>query len=337
MRNIFQAVRQPRAVLAGLCTALLVTIGTCYAQAQGQIQELRYAFAVSSPSLITEPLYAAEKNGDLDKLGLKLNVIWLQGDALALKAVLTDEVDVAWLGTTAAIQAIAKGAKIKIIYGPVPKSSNVILAQKEIATPQDLKGRSIAVSTVGAISYHIPRIIMARAGVDPSSANFVALGSTSTRFQAMIAKKVDAGMVDLIQAAEAEQRYPYLHTLASVADKIPDLHFISVIASDKTIATKGPALQRLLRAEMAGMKYVVEHPVEAGKLSFDRMGAKNLANVEAAFQMAAKLKIYGLDGGLNADDLNKTMKLMVETGDLTAPLPIDSILDRRTVAGMGNN
>jgi hypothetical protein len=67
------------------------------------------------------------------------------------------------------------------------------------------------------------------------------------------------------------------------------------------------------------------------------MGAKNLANVEAAFQMAAKLKIYGLDGGLNADDLNKTMKLMVETGDLTAPLPIDSILDRRTVAGVGNN
>ena len=159
MPTIFQAVRQPRALVAGLCAALLVAIGTCDARAQEQVQELRYAFAVSSPSLITEPLYAAQKNGDLDKLGLKLDVIWLQGDALAVKAVLTDEVDVAWLGTTAAIQAIAKGAKIKTIYGPVPKSSNVILAQKEIATPQDLKGRSIAVSTVGAISYHIPRII----------------------------------------------------------------------------------------------------------------------------------------------------------------------------------
>jgi hypothetical protein len=31
------------------------------------------------------------------------------------------------------------------------------------------------------------------------------------------------------------------------------------------------------------------------------------------------------------------MKLMVETGDLAAPLPIDSILDRRIVAGIGNN
>jgi ABC-type nitrate/sulfonate/bicarbonate transport system substrate-binding protein len=337
MRTIFAAARRPRALLAGLCAALLLSIATCVAHAQGQVEKLRYAFAVSSPSLITEPLYAAEKNGDLDKLGLKLDVIWLQGDALALKAVLTDEVDVAWLGTTAAIQAIAKGAKIKIIYGPVPKSSNVILAQKEIATPQDLQGKSIAVSTVGAISYHIPRIIMARARVDPNSANFVALGSTSTRFQAMIAKKVDAGMVDLIQAAEAEQRYPYLHTLASVADKIPDLHFISVIASDKTIATKGPALQRLLKAEIAGMKFVVDHPTEAAKLSFDRMGAKSLANVEAAFQMAAKLNIYGLDGGLGADDLDKTMKLMVETGDLTAPLPIDSVLDRRIVAGIRGN
>jgi len=139
----------------------------------------------------------------------------------------------------------------------------------------------------------------------------------------------------LIQAAEAEQRYPYLHTVASVADKIPDIHFISVIASEKTIATKGEALQRLLRSEMAGMKYVVEHPVEAGKLSFGRMGAKNAANVEAAFEMAAKLGIYGLDGGINPDDLTKTMQLMVETGDLPAPLPLDAIVDRRIVAGVG--
>jgi hypothetical protein len=31
------------------------------------------------------------------------------------------------------------------------------------------------------------------------------------------------------------------------------------------------------------------------------------------------------------------MKLMVETGDLTAPLPIDSVLDRRIVAGIRGN
>ena len=333
MQMISRAKQLSRKLLVAVIVPVAMGSVTCIAQAP--VDELRYAYAVSSPSLITEPLYAAEKNGDLARQGLKLNVIWLQGDSLALKAVLADEVDVAWLGTTAAIQAIAKGAKVRIIYGPVPKSSNVILAQKEIATPRDLKGKSIAVSTVGAISYHIPRIIMARAGVDPGSANYVALGSTATRFQALIAKKVDAGMVDLIQAAEAEQRYPYLHTVASVADKIPDLHFISVIASEKTIATKGEALQRLLRSEMAGMKYVVEHPVEAGKLSFGRMGAKNAANVEAAFEMAAKLGIYGLDGGINPDDLTKTMQLMVETGDLAAPLPLDAIVDRRIVAGVG--
>src|SRR6185312_5416549 len=282
--------RLERAALGCLRASLVTLAALVGAPAHGQpVTELTYAYAVSSPSLITEPLYAAERNGDIAKQGIKVDVKWLQGDSLALRAVLSNEVDVAWVGTAAALQAIAKGAKIKIIYAPVPKSSNVILAQKDVGTIAGLKGRSIAVSTVGAISYHIPRIIMARAGVDPGSATYVALGSTATRFQALIAKKVDAGMVDLIQAAEAEQRYPYLHTVASVADKIPDLHFISVIASEKTIATKGEALQRLLRSEMAGMKYVVEHPVEAGKLSFGRMGAKNAANVEAAFEMAAKL------------------------------------------------
>ena len=61
MRTISQAAGRPRALLLGLFAPLLLAIGTCVAQAQGQVQELRYAFAVSSPSLITEPLYAAEK------------------------------------------------------------------------------------------------------------------------------------------------------------------------------------------------------------------------------------------------------------------------------------
>src|SRR5436190_13974492 len=118
---ISRAKQLSRELLTTLIVWIAMSSATCMAQAP--VDELRYAFAVSSPSLITEPLYAAEKNGDLARQALKLNVIWLQGDSLALKAVLSDEVDVAWLGTTAAIQAIAKGAKVRIIYGPVPKSS----------------------------------------------------------------------------------------------------------------------------------------------------------------------------------------------------------------------
>ena len=315
-----------------------VAVMAAFAAASGRglaqpqpLTELTYAYAVSSPSLITEPLYAAERNGDIAKQGLKVNVQWLQGDSLALRAVLSNEVDVAWMGTAAALQAIAKGAKIKIIYAPVPKSSNVILAQKDVGSIAGLKGRSIAVSTVGAISYHIPRIIMSRAGVDPGSATYVALGSTATRFQALVARKVDAGMVDLIQAAEAEERYPYLVTLASVAEKIPDLHFISVVASDKTIATKTDALRRLYRAELAGIQFVVQHPDEAAKLSMDRMGAKNSANVVAAFTAASKTGIYALDGGIAPEILDPTMKIMVETGDLSAPLPYNAIVDRRII------
>lgn len=314
----------------GAAIATLAAFGSEMTQAQPAM-ELTYAYAVSSPSLITETLYAAERNGDIAKQGLKVDVKWLQGDSLALRAVLSNEVDVAWIGTAAAIQAIAKGAKIKIIYAPVPRSSNVILAQKDVGSIAGLKGRSIAVSTVGAISYHIPRIIMARAGVDPGSATYVALGSTATRFQALVAKKVDAGMVDLIQAAEAQDRYPYLVTLASVADKIPDLHFISVIASDKTIATKTDALRRLYQAELAGIQFVVQHPDQAAQLSMDRMGAKNSANVVVAFNAASKTGIYALDGGIAREMLDPTMKIMVETGDLSALLPYDSIVDRRII------
>jgi ABC-type nitrate/sulfonate/bicarbonate transport system substrate-binding protein len=323
-----------RHVRSGLLFALSAALLAAPSAGRGQAPtyKLTYAYSVSSPSLITESLYAAEKLGYLRRESLQVDVTWLQGDALALKSVLSNDADVAWVGTTAAIQAIARGAKVKIIYGPVPKSSNLIMAQKEVATIPDLKGKSIAVSSVGAISYHIPRIIMMRAGVDPNSANYVAIGSTSTRFQALAAKKVDAGMVDLIQDVEASERYPFLHSIASVAEKIPDLHFISVIASEKAIETKPEALRRLIRAELAGLKFLEDKPAEAANLSMDRLGAKNPANVVSAFEMGAKLKIYGVDGGLDPTALAKTVQLMIDMGDLKEAVPVDSLVDTKLLA-----
>jgi len=312
------------------CAALVALTGAAWCQAPAY--DIRYAYSVSSPSLITESLYAAEKLGYVARESLKVDVTWLQGDSLALKSLLSNDADVAWVGTTAAIQAIAQGAKLRIIYGPVPKSSNVIVSQKEVATIAGLKGKSIAVSSVGAISYHIPRIIMMRAGVDPNSANYVAIGSTSTRFQALAAKKVDAGMVDLIQEVEARERYPFLHSLASVADKIPDLHFISVVASERAIETKPEALRRLIRAELAGLKYLEDKPVEAAKLSMERLGAKNPANVISAFEIASKLQIYGVDGGLDSAALTRTVQLMIDMGDLKEAVPVASVIDGRMLA-----
>jgi hypothetical protein len=53
--------------------------------------------------------------------------------------------------------------------------------------------------------------------------------------------------------------------------------------------------------------------------------------VIASFETAAKMGIYAVDGGIEPQMLNQTMKIMVDTGDLAAPLPYDTIVDRRIV------
>src|SRR5688572_18836681 len=86
-------------------------------------QMLRFAYGFPNPSQITESLFHADKQGYLRREQLKLDIGWLSGDTLAIKAVIAGEYDAAWVGTSGVIQAVARGAKLKVLYSPVPKSS----------------------------------------------------------------------------------------------------------------------------------------------------------------------------------------------------------------------
>src|SRR5207237_8594982 len=77
------------------------------------------------------------------------------------------------------------------------------VARKEAGTTlQALVGKSIAVSGIGAISYHIPRIVLERSGVDPEKFKYVAVGSPADRFKALVAGKIDATVVTNTEAAK---------------------------------------------------------------------------------------------------------------------------------------
>jgi NitT/TauT family transport system substrate-binding protein len=301
-------------------------ICTDLAFAQRSAITVDFVIGASSPSLTTESSYYAERLGFFKSENLNVKVKNVSSDSLALRALLGGEADLVWVGTTAAIRAIAQGGKIKLISAPIVKSTNVIAAQKKFKTLADLKGANIAVSSIGAVSYHIPRIILQRNNVDPDSANYVAVGGLSARFQALAAKKLDAAMLDVLGAYEGLDRYDFLHILASVAKEIPDLHFISLVASDKAISEKAEALVRFVRSDVRGLRFAAQHPKKAAELSASRIPVKNPDNLVRGFQALADQGAYGLDGGLDGSVLQKTVDIMIAIGELKEPVPVKALI-----------
>ena len=116
---------------------------------------------------------------------------------LATKALLSNDLDVLLnVGATSAIVSAAQGAKVRAWLVPHPVTPYHFVARKDSGgTIRGLIGKTIAVFGIGAVSYHIPRIILERNGVDPEKVNYVVAGSNADRFRAMIGGKADAAMV----------------------------------------------------------------------------------------------------------------------------------------------
>ena len=187
-----------------LVLALVAAAGPAWAQAT----RVKIGSSLSPPSLDGLTPYVAIERGLFKKLGLDVEIIEFRGDPTSTKALLAGEVDVNIMGATAAIVSASKGAKIRIWFIPQPVTPYHFVARKEAGTTvQVLVARNVGVSGIGAISYHIPRIVLERSGVDPEKLKYIAVGSPADRFKALVAGKIDAAVVTHVEAAKLE-RFP---------------------------------------------------------------------------------------------------------------------------------
>ncbi|MBI3058227.1 MAG: ABC transporter substrate-binding protein, partial [Deltaproteobacteria bacterium] len=142
---------------------------------EAQMIKIKMGSSLSPPSIDSITPYVAVEKGFFKKYGLDVQVVEFRGDATHVKALLSGDIDVSInMGATQGIVSASKGAKIRLWVVANPITPYHFVARKEAGTTlQALVGKSIAVSGIGAISYHIPRIVLERSGIDPEK--FVAL------------------------------------------------------------------------------------------------------------------------------------------------------------------
>src|SRR5436309_584161 len=146
-----------------------------------QTAKIKLGSSLSPPSLDSITPYVAIEKGFFKKYGLDAEVVEFRGDATHVKALLSGEIDLSInMGATEAIVSASKKAPIRLWVVANPITPYHFVARKEAGTTlQALVGKSIAVSGIGAISYHIPRIVLQRSGVDPETFKYVAFGSAA--------------------------------------------------------------------------------------------------------------------------------------------------------------
>lgn len=300
--------------------------------ARAQAVKVKLGSSLSPPGLHVLAPYVALERGLFKKHGLDVEIVEIPGDPTHTKALLAAGVDASVIiGGTAVMVSASKGAKIRAWLVPNPVSPFHIIARREAATTlQGLIGKSVAVAGIGGFSYHVPRIVLERNGLDPEKVQYVALGSPADRFRALVAGKVDATMATLDEVAKLGQ-YPQLISLADVSKIVPELPNNFSMAREEYIAKNPETMYKLTRALIEASRFIV-----VNKAGFMAIAAKVIKDespeiLSKAYDIADPRLVWGVNGDLSEAAYNYTVNFLRKVGFMTDPVPYDRFFDRRFV------
>jgi ABC-type amino acid transport substrate-binding protein len=204
-------------VFAGL-VAFLTFVAVVIAPGDIQAQALqKVRIAIPTINVLTRPWYIAKEKGFYAAEGLDPEFIYVQG-TLQPPALVNGEIDFAGSGDTG-VRAAANGVPIKLVFAMTHRPDFMLVVRPEIKSGKDLRGKKIAVSSIGSLTAVGAKAAAGALGLNPDTDIFLlAMGEQTNRFAAVQAGSADGMIVDPGLALAAQKKG--FHILSRVGEQL---------------------------------------------------------------------------------------------------------------------
>ena len=180
----------PRAML---CCALLLIPSFLFAQGK-PLRELKVGYPLGGSASY---FWVAQRSGSFEKYGLKVEPIYIRGGRMGIQAALSGDLLLQLQGASTVVSAWAQGGKDLQFIGAVGNRLDYIFVTlPSIRKAEDLKGKRVAVSQIGASTDFIARVAARRLGLNPDKdIVIVGAGGQGERWAALTGGHVQATVV----------------------------------------------------------------------------------------------------------------------------------------------
>lgn len=203
-------------------------------------------------------VWVAEDLKIFDKHGIDADVIMITGGSRSVAALLSGSTQFATGSATAPLVASARGSDVKLIAASYNKFPYGIVARPEFRSPQDLRGRKIAILNFGGSNDLALQLAFREWGIKPGDVTVIIGGNAPTRLASMMAGRVDATVLSpphLTKAVQAGYRL-----LADMGDMSANFNQSSLYAKNsylRKIATapsafSGPTWKPCIQSRTIG-------------------------------------------------------------------------------------
>jgi NitT/TauT family transport system substrate-binding protein len=264
----------------------------------------------------------ADKLGYFKAEGIEVEMSKFNAGALALPLVQAGKLDIAFSNTVSTLQAMEQGldatilAPGAVVRTKAPDSTSALLVLKgSVKSPKELEGKRIAVNVINSSAWLYMVAYLYKHGVDRTKVRFVEIPFPQMN-DPLLNKQLDAiSQVEpfttiMLQTGKVEA-FGYTYVEAQ-----PNADITQYIALTEWVKKNPGLAQRFARAVRKGCEYVND-PANQAAVREANMQFTNLAPA-----LKDLVTIPRMGTAVNAEEMRKTMNLMLKYGLLKQPVDL---------------
>jgi ABC-type nitrate/sulfonate/bicarbonate transport system substrate-binding protein len=274
-------------------------------------EHLRAAKAVPEAFSFT-PLDIGTRKGFFADNGVEVEASAFAGDAKLQQAMTADSIDIG-IGSGPGMAFIVKGSPVKAVAamaGP-PLLLAIVVRPDGAKSTADLKGKKIAVSTAGSLTYWLVGATSRRQGWGPKGIDIQPMGALAGQIAALKRGDVDGVVMDLSSAFDLENKGEG-RILVRFND-LQDFIVHVIYATDKLIASRPDAVRGFLKGWFETIAFMRKNKAETVAIA-SQVIDKDEAVVGRTYDEV--MPMFSDDGRFKASALAVLAKSYAELGTL---------------------
>lgn len=272
-----------------------------------------------SPAVSMLPFYVALSEGFFKDQKLNVSIIQM-APPIAVTALSKGDVD--FIDTPSdAVTGITKGFPFRIIYEAWSRSPWVIIGKKSITSIPQLKGKVIGIHATGSAPYAFLVAGLESAHLSVNDVRLLHLNGTQDIYAAVIAKKVDAGVVSPPFDLQAEQQGA--HQIAFLGNEL-QIPYIGLATTTSYLQQHRNVAVGLIRGLWQANAWIRAHPNGSAKII-----AKNIGVPLTIAQQSYKemLPLLTTDGMTSNAGLQQTVQMLEQVSNTKFNVNLQNMVD----------
>jgi NitT/TauT family transport system substrate-binding protein len=275
-----------RILLGMLIASLLVSPPILFAQTRALKKVQVGVPAISMGNII---IYFTKEAKIYEKYGLDVDPVAVSGSGIASKALISGSVLISPIATPTVMTAVLAGSDMVILAHTMPGVIQSLVVRPEIKRSEDLKGKTVGVTTFGSLTDFLVKYLARQKGLNPDK-DFALLqiGTDSDRFIALQQGKIHGATLSHPNFIFAQRAG--FHVLWDFFKEV-DYPWSEIATTRTQIRQDRDLVMRYMRAHLEGIARFKQEPDLAKKVIKKMLRLDDDSLAQESWELFAKHRI----------------------------------------------